>query len=383
MAVVTQAQKELRVVHVINNLPVGGAERFLCLLAAEQARLGANVSVLTLVEPNPLAAALVSSGIPHRCMGRAALNDPRLGLDLVRHLRALRPDVVHTHLFYADTFGRPAARLAKVPAVVSTEHSTEGGAISWRRHAGMRWSARFADRVVAVSEAVRATTAARLGMSEARIDVVPNGIDLRVFAAAVPLERAALGIPTGAHVVGCVGRIMEAKGYDRLLEAVARLGRSDLRLLFVGDGPERDALRTRAQDLGIEAWISWLGVRDDVPSLLGTFDVFAAPSRWEGHSMALLEAMAAGCACLASDIPEIASTIGEAGLLVPGGDVEALAAGLAALLDAPERRRTLGSRARDAARRFSIETSAERYLEIYRETLARRGAGPGGARGAD
>ena len=361
--------------HIINNLPVGGAERFLVQLVPAQVRLGWRAGVVTLVEPNPLAAELERRGIPYRGLGRPRLNDPRLALDLWRELRRLQPDVVHTHLFYADTFGRVAARAARVPGVVTTEHSTEGGRLSRRRRTGMHATARLAHRTVAVSEAVRRNTATRLGMPAELIRVIPNGIDLEPWDLAAALPRGELGVPEYAVVVGCVARMVESKGYDALLRAVARLQQPSLHLLMVGDGPARSRLEQEARELGLDATVHWLGFRDDVPQLLKSIDIFAMPSQWEGHSMALLEAMAAGCACLVSDIPELTETLGDACVRVRSGDVDSIAVGLTQLLTAPERRAELGRAAKRAARSFSIDVAARRYVALYDEVLAELGPG--------
>lgn len=362
------------VLHVINNLPVGGAERFLVLLARAERDLGWDVEVVTLALPNPLASELAESGIPHRELGRPRLNDPRLVLDLWRLCRKRRPQVVHTHLFYADTAGRLAARAAGVPVIVSTEHSTEGAPLSARRRLAMRASRPFAHRIVTVSEAVRASAARRLGLAEEALPVIPNGIDLARFERATPLDRAALGAAPGQVLVGAVGRLDEAKGYDVLLAALAQLPDPRVRLVVAGDGPQRSALERLAAARGVAATVRWLGWRDDVPQLLATVDIVAMPSRYEGHSMALLEAMAAGRACVVSDIPELTGTLGEAGLRVRRGDAAALAAALGRLAGDAALRQQFGSAARRAAGAFSVEASARRYVALY-ETLMKPPAG--------
>jgi glycosyltransferase involved in cell wall biosynthesis len=363
----------MRVVHLINNLPVGGAERFLVDLAAAQARSGWEPIVVALAEPAPLAAALAQRGIAVRRLGRRRLNDPRALVDCWRALRALRPAVVHTHLFYADVFGRIAARLARVPVVVTTLHSTERETLRRRRLWGMRVTARLADRVVAVSAPVRDAAAARLGLPPSAIAVIPNGIDLGAIAAAAPLPRPALGLPPDAIVVGCVGRLVESKGFDAVLAAVARVGAPALHVVVAGDGPQRVHLEALADRLGLASRVRFLGVRDDVPGLLRSLDIFALPSRFEGHSIALLEALAAGCACIVGDVPELTQVAGAAALAVRPGDPIAVAAALEALLD-PARRRALAAAAAAAAAPFDIATVAARYARVYRDALAARGA---------
>jgi len=361
------------VLHVINNLEVGGAERFLVQLVHEQTRLGWHTGVLTLTEPNPAARDLYGRGVLYRGCGRDRLNDPRLFFDLLSHLSRLQPDVVHTHLFYADTFGRLAAWLLGMRAIVSTEHSTEAWALSAKRRFAMRWTHRLSRHVVAVSEAVRQATAERLHIDPARLEVIPNGIDLAAWEDVEPIPRADLGLSEGDFVVGCVGRMVESKGYAGLLRAAAQQvatapeGSPPLRILMIGDGPEKAGLEKLTAQLGLGSAVRWLGMRRDVPQLLLALDVFALPSFYEGHSMALLEAMAAGCACLVSDIPEVTDTIGDAALRVPPRDEAALAAGLEALRRDPQRREQMGSAARRAVRSYSMEAAAKRYLSLYVE----------------
>lgn len=359
----------MRVVHIINALSIGGAERFLLQLAHAQALRGCLPSILTLVEPNPLAELYESRGVGCRGLGRARLNDPRLVVDVWRALRELRPDVVHTHLFYADIFGSVAARAAGVRAVLSTQHSTQRGRLSWRRRAGIRTMARFAHRLVAVSNSVRRSAALHLGTPESRIVVIPNGIALEEWDRASALSRTDLGIPEDALVVACIGRVVEAKGYEAFLQVVARLSDPRVRVLIVGDGPDRQRLEHRSAQLGLGETVRWLGFREDVPRVLKAVDVFAMPSLWEGHSVALLEAMAAGCACLISDIPELVETAGAAAVRVRTSDLEATTRALRELLASPERRADLGQAARQIAHNFSIDRSAERYLDLYRDLV--------------
>jgi glycosyltransferase involved in cell wall biosynthesis len=140
-----------------------------------------------------------------------------------------------------------------------------------------------------------------------------------------------------------------------------------------GDGPRRAALADLAAARGVTHAVRWLGWRDDVPRLLATVDYVAMPSRYEGHSMALLEVMAAGRACIVSDIPELVGTAGDAALSVPRGEVVALAAALRRLADDAELRQLLGVRARAAVGKFSIAESARRYLALYETLLASHG----------
>ncbi len=367
-------KRPLQVVHIINNLPVGGAERFLLLLAAAQRRQGLHVEVVALTEPNPLAAALADRGIPFTCLRSGSLRDVRVLAPLWRHLRRGRPDVVHTHLFYADTFGRLAAHWAGVPVIVSTEHSTERAALPWRRSVAMRLSAPLAMRIVAVSESVAKATQRRFHLPASRVEVIPNGIEIEPWVAAQPVPRADLGVGPGAFLVGSVGRLDDAKGHDVLVNAIAELQDPRVEVIVVGDGPRRQALEAQAAKRGVAAKIHWLGWRTDIPAILATLDAFAQPSRFEGHSMALLEAMAAGRACVVSDLPELTGTLGDTGLRAAVGDPVALAARLGELRDDAALRTRLGHAARAACAAYSIEVSAAHYDDLYTRVAAERGS---------
>jgi len=364
----------LRVVHVINNLPVGGAERFLVSLASTQRRQGMDVEVVALVPPTTLGVALDVHAVPWRCLRSARLNDLRLGWDLWRYLRRRRPDVVHTHLFYADVCGRVAGRLAGVRIIVGTEHSTEATPLSRRRRLLLRATAPFASRLVAVSESVRHAAMARLGNAARNMEVIPNGIAIEEWADAEPLEAAALGLPADAIRIGCVGRLAPEKGLDVLIEALARTPEPQWHLLLVGDGTERGALEALVQRLQLSDRVHFLGWRTDVARLLRSFDVFAMPSRYEGHSIALLEAMAAGCACVVSDIPELVAQTNGAAWIAAAGDAGDWSRVLQEVVVAPGERRTRGAAARGVAARSSIAVSAAKYDDLYMR-LSRNHAG--------
>ena len=360
------------VVHIINNLPVGGAEQFLVQLVRAQQGFGLRPRVVALSHPNPLAEELTA---PFTSLQRRRLNDPRVIRDLVKNLREQHVDIVHTHLFYADTFGRIAARWCGVPCI-STEHSTEAGQLSHRRQWGMKLTKRLASRVVAVSGAVQVAVCKRLTLPVQAVPVIPNGVDLRAFENVKARSRRELQIPEGAVLVAGVGRIVSSKGYDALLRALAQPELSSVHVLMVGEGPERQALESLAQDLGVHGQVRWLGLRRDVPAILAAVDVFAMPSHWEGHSVALLEAMASGCALLVSDIPELTDTAGAAAVQVKPGESASIAAALKQLLDA-NLRHQLSRTAVLLVQRFSIEAAARAYQTLYNEVAGTNPSRPG------
>ena len=374
-------QAPLRVAHVIASSSYGGAEQALVtLLGALDPR---RYTCWVVCPPGgPLCAAYArhANGLLPLPLGtRDAASWPRL----VAWLRALRPDVVHTHLWTADLWGGLAAALAGVPARVATVHGeyfradAVAGLVRARRHALARtYRAVYAlhHRVIAVSRAVAHDLRQRPGVPVApsRLRVVPNGLDLARVEAIQPLSRAALGVPPGAPLIACVGNLFPIKGQRWLIEALTLL-RQHLpaaHLLLVGDGPDRAALEQLAAARGQQPYVHFLGARADAPAILAASDMVAVPSLAEGLPLAPLEALALGRPVVATRVgglPEII-THGTTGLLVPPAAPEALASALLTLLTQPAYAVALAERGRAWAReRFTPAAMAAGVTRVYAE----------------
>ncbi|MHC3470363.1 glycosyltransferase [Streptomyces sp. 7R007] len=365
----------MRALHVITGLGVGGAEQQLRLLLRH---LPVDCDVVTLTNPGPVADGLVADGVRVTHLGMAGNRDLGALPRLVRLIRRGRYDLVHTHLYRACVYGRLAARLAGVRAVVATEHSLGDSQMEGRRlTAGVRAlylaSERLGRATVAVSPTV-ADRLARWGVPAPRIEVVPNGIDLDRFRFD-PVRRLRtrqrLGLPEDAYVVGGIGRLTGGKRFDVLVRALARLP-SDYWLLLVGGGPEEHVLRRTAHEAGVADRVLFAGERPyvpdgsagpDLPSLTFAMDLLASPSPEEAFGLAVVEALASGlpvryaCCPAVEDLP--ARTAPDA-RRVPG-DVGAFAAALAAARAEGPRPRT----ASEAARHYSITRSAARLMDVY------------------
>jgi glycosyltransferase involved in cell wall biosynthesis len=292
---------------------------------------------------------------------------------LARILSAERPDLVHLHSSKAGLAGRLALR-GRVPTLFQP-HSwsfealrgpLRAAAAAWERRA-----ASWTDTIVCVSGEERAR-----GWSagvRARFSVVPNGVDLETFAAAGPSERAAararLGLADGPLAV-CVARLCRQKGQDVLLRAwpSVRSRVPEARLVLVGGGPDERDLRRAAGEA-----VELVGPRDDVRDWLAAADVFVAPSRWEGMSIAVLEAMASGRSVVATDVPGIHEALGEAADVVPVEAVDALADAIAERLADTELAAEEGRAARQRAERVhDVRTTHERIAAVYADVLDRR-----------
>ena len=367
----------LRVLHLITRLPVGGAERLLVDVVRGLDRGRFESLVCCIQEKGPLAEELERFGVAVFCLDR--MRSKRFDLqavrDLVRLLRRERIDVMHSHLYHANLYGRLAARLAGVPAI-ATVHNTYTR-VKLHRRLLNRLLTGERSRVIAVSEDVQRDLVKYDGIPQDRITVIHNGIDVSRVRSALSREqaRARLGVAGETIAVGCVARLEEQKGLRFLLEALALLNEAPrFTLLLAGDGRLRAELERRAATLGVAAQTLFLGTRSDVADILRALDVYAMPSLWEGLSIAMLEAMAAGLPIVISDVSGVAQVIGddEYGVRVPARDAAALARAIRALADDPARRAALGAAARERVlAKFSAQAMLVELARLYDEVSER------------
>ncbi|MFF9360769.1 glycosyltransferase [Streptomyces griseoluteus] len=371
----------MRALHVITGLGVGGAEQQLRLLLRH---LPVECDVVTLTNPGPVAAGLRADGVRVADLAMGGNRDLAALPRLARLIRRGRYDLVHTHLYRACLYGRLAARLAGVRAVVATEHSLGDSQMEGRPlSSGVRALYLAGERLGRSTVAVSPTVAARLtrwGVPEPRVAVVPNGIDLEPFRFDPERRarvRARLGIPGDAFVIGGIGRLAAGKRFDIAIEALAHLP-ADCHLLLVGGGPEEGALRHTAAAAGVLDRVLFTGevpglpdgsTGPDLPALTSAMDVLAAPSPEEAFGLAVVEALAAGLPVRYASCPAVEDLPPEAApdaVRVRGG-AGAYAAALAGVRAAGPGPRAVP----EAARHYCITRSAARLMDVYTSALTR------------
>jgi glycosyltransferase involved in cell wall biosynthesis len=294
-------------------------------------------------------------------------------LRLYRHIRRVRPTILHTSLFHANLPGRILGRLADVPIIICSER-TMAMESEWR-YLLNRWTIGMVDRVTVVSANVRDFYTSHVDLPADKLVVIYNGVELPNESCSSHQEaRTELGLPAGGLVIGTVSRLDPAKGVEFLIRALARV--NDLTLVIVGDGPERGALEALASDLGVAGRIHWAGHQRGVMHLLPAFDLFVQPSLHEGMPNTVLEAMAAGLPVVATAVggtPE-AVVDGLTGLLIPPRDPDALAETIAALLRDPDLRREMGRAGRErVAEHFGMARMVEQTERLYTQLLTEKG----------
>jgi len=373
------ASRLIRVLHVIPELPVGGAETLIFHMARGLDRQRFAPTVCVLGEPGPMGQEMGASGIELVALRRfrRAGRSLRVLPPLTRLLRERGVGIVHTHLYHGNTYGRLAAILARTPVIVASVHNVYERVKAHRAWVN-RALARRTDAILAGSEAVRADILRWDGVPRTQVHVLPYGIDPEPYLILPdPVEsRKTLGLPPDVRVIGTVGRLETQKGHDLLLRSLADLRSEgcDAVLLLVGEGRERTRLSALAAELGLGDRLQFLGTRRDLPVLFAAMDVFAFPSRWEGTPLALIAAMAAGLPVVATPVGGIPDVLkdGATGRLVPVDNVPALTEALRATLRDAATSRTLGAAAREHVLAHCSVTAMLHELEALYWSLAEK-----------
>lgn len=304
--------------------------------------------------------------------------DPSCVKGLVRLFRDFRIDAVHSHEFTMAVYGTAATQLLGLPHII-TMHGGLKVCKALRRRIALRWAMRASDYSVMVSRATQKQFCDDLGVKPSLFTVVPNGVPVRYGDANG--VRKEFGIAPHECVILAVGVLERHKGHQVLLDALARLKtrkpESCWRLVIAGGagGEEHSSLLRYITEHGLSDRVHIVLNRNDVADLLSLSDIFVMPSRWEGLPMAVLEAMVARKAIIASAIAGIPEAIvnGREGLLVPPGEPAALADALEILLTQPHRRQELAAAAAERAKKeFTAAVMADRYEALYASAYARR-----------
>ncbi|MBU0753509.1 MAG: glycosyltransferase, partial [Planctomycetes bacterium] len=299
---------------------------------------------------------------------------------MIGYLKRNRIQIVHTHMFTANFWGRLAGKLAGVPILITTEHQPLYRKRPLSRRYPERLMNRITDRVIAVAETVKDSLVKYDHKSPGKISVLYNGIDLQQFeksfdAAAM---KADLGIDPSRPLIGVVARLFKEKGHADLFDALVKVKTKypEVLAFLVGHGPAEQECRARVRELGISENVFFAGLRRDVPALLRMIDFFVLPSLGEGLSIAILEAMAAGRAVVATDVGGNWELVdhGKTGLLVPAADPHALSEAIIRMISEPQERIRMGNRGRALIfERFSLAETVKKTESLYEELLRERG----------
>jgi glycosyltransferase involved in cell wall biosynthesis len=368
---------QLRVLNIIGSLRVGGAERYVSRVAPLLRMHGIEVEICALEKTGPLVAETEAAGIA--VFGTRMILRPRhlqppqaisVVLQAISDIRRLvqkrRYDVVHTYMFHADVIGTVAAKLASCPRIIVSRRALHQG--RHRPAAYEHWlelgTNIVAHELIANSQAVLRDVERHERILPRHRGVIYNGIDIARY------QVAGVGRTTGAIRLITVGSLTEPKGQEFVVQALAllRVGGVNAELLLVGAGPEEHKLKAVARSVDVADRVKFAGEQLDPRRFLEASDIFVLPSRQEGFSNALIEAMASGLPVVATDVGGNREALGEVGgRIVPPLDPVALAEAIKELASSRSSLASIGNLNRErVARLFSLDASVRRLADWYR-----------------
>lgn len=385
----TEPTSRLRILFVITDLQIGGAERMLLKVVSRLAPSN-DLTVVSLTERGELASAFERAGADVVALGmRGLLSLPGAVARLAREIRTRRPQLMSTWMYHADLVGGLAARLAGLPAVAwNIRHSDLSSAhTSLATRAVMRTNALLSGtlpkKILCCSETARRTHI-EFGFRDDRFHLIPNGFDLQTFqpsAEARTSVRQELGLRDDDLLIGLVARWHRHKDQPGFIRAAATLGQEyeNVHFVLVGDDCDKDnpELVRLVTEAGLDGRAHLLGRRRDIARITAAFDIATSSSVSEAFSNTLGEAMACAVPCVATDVGDSAYIVGDTGRIVPPQDPPALARAWAELIAAPDIvRRELGERARErVTQKFALGIVTRQYEDAFREIID--GSDPG------
>lgn len=369
----------MKICHVFPTLLLhDGPSNFVSTLVGQLQKMGVDNTVVSLRHP-PLGrsaeTSLTARGARYFELGmKEGIWDPLAVYRLAKFLSNERPDIVQCNLFRANVYGPIAAKIAGVHNVICIAHNEEeymtGSGIQARLARILeRLVSRCATTYVAVSQAVADTVISKVSIS--KISVIHAGLDPLKRDATREAARTLLGISPESFVLGSVGRLHRQKAYSDLLRVAKKTLPTipNLRVVIIGEGPERQRLNQLSKELGITEQVSLPGlIRMEISELLPAFDVFIMTSLHEGMPATLAEAMRSGVPSIVTDAGGIREMIrnGETGIMTAPGDCDSLSEAVVSLAQNSQLRTTMGAAARDFFnQKFCSSLMANRYFQLY------------------
>jgi glycosyltransferase involved in cell wall biosynthesis len=362
----------MKVLHVITGLDAGGAELQLAMILR---RTRHESDVVTLYNPGPVAEMITAQGTTVHNIGMQRNTELPALMRLRKLIKDGQYDVVHAHLYRAQIYARPAARLVGTPVVLTTEHSIGETHIERRKMTrGVRAlylsSEMFSDATIAVSDIVK-DRLVRWGVRPGKVTIIPNGVDtdeLGFDAEARERVRAQFGLSPQTYVIGALGRLDPNKRVDLTMEAAAPMLGEKCKILVIGRGEDQPRLEAAAKRLGVTEHVIFGGYQSDTTAMLAAFDLYVAASLQETFGLSVLEALASGLPVLYTTCPALDGIQTERARMV-AGTPDALRDEIRKEFDTGPRPRVADNK---VFARYGIESVVSRIDDLYEKILEAR-----------
>ena len=362
---------KIRILLLATDLNLGGAPLVVKQLACGLDKARFEVHVAGLAGTGPVADDLCDAKIPTTCLGATGPTDLRILGRLARLIYQFRPHILHCFLLHANVIGRIVGRLLNVPFIFASIRTAE-------RH--KRWhltaenlTCRLGDLTLCVSPSVRYHTRRFSHVPAGRVRVIPNGVNVDLFAAARPADLASVGLERKRNTLIFVGRLDPVKNLDLVIRTLPRLlSQHNLQLLIVGDGPQRVALETLVGQMGLTNRVAFAGFQRHPERFLAAADIFVIASTTEGMSGATLEAMAVGLPVVAAHCPGLTDIIDDrsTGLLVQRLTTDSFCQAISLLAGDPAYAAQLGRAGQErVSQAFTLSAMVREYSLLYENTV--------------
>ena len=356
----------MKILHVINSLQIGGAEK---LLVDELPMMAQQEHIELLVldgENSPFMEELRKEGITiHAINAWGGIYNPINIFYLRKYIKQF--DIIHVHLFPSQYWVSIAKFLFGGNAqLVTTEHSTANKRFN---HTWTTWMDKCIYKpyqyIFCISDGVKKAMEAHLHRQDETLVVVPNGIDTELYATAKPISRDKLHLRDKDIFILQVARFGEQKDQDCLIRALTYLP-NDYIAVFAGDGNRLPSCKNLAKQLNVSHRCRFLGSRTDIPQLWRSADIGVLSSHWEGFGLSAVECMAAGKPIIVSDVEGLRDVVGNRELCFPQGNEKALAKKIQAILNDPNTYHSLSNDCLVRAKKFDMSSTVHQYLSYYR-----------------
>jgi len=356
---------KIKIIHLVEGLETGGLEKIIAGIALGLDKKIYSSQVWCLLKGGALAEELKTNGVEVKILGIGSCYNPFNILKLIYLLNKSRPQIVHLHGYFACVIGRISAKFARVAVIISHLHTTFG-LLKLRNIIIDKFLNLFTDKIICVSNKVKESFINAGYKIEKKSVVIYNGVDGEKF---IPVETDYRN-----NILINVGSLYPHKGQIYILKALKIVLEDypETRLQLVGDGPLRKNLEEECRNLGICSKVKFLGLRDDVSSLLVDSGIFILASLREGLSVALIEALACALPVIASNIGGVGEIVidGENGLLFPPEDIQALSLAIKSMLGDVEKSKKMGLEGRKIfEKKFTLEIMLKNIDTVYQELI--------------